>query len=194
MFGFGNYVCMTGRKGTLGLGQASTSNAPAGTAPPRRTSGRAPAQDPRNWSGFVRELLTGSASIVHEARGNAPPSDTALPEDPSSYTTTGGGFFTSPTGIVVTIGGLLLLAGGVYVATRKKEKEANRRRRRRNARNRNPPYRVKYEQIVGSKRDAEALYGALPSDGYRSMVDFNQRKGRSGRYSTRKVVSHAGRP
>lgn len=59
--------------------------------------------------------------------------------------------------------------------------------RRRRSRRRNAPFAVK--GVFPAIGPARAAYAAMPGGGYKSLIDVNRRKGRSGRYSSRKIVA-----
>lgn len=88
-----------------------------------------------------------------------------------------------------TVAAVVAIAAGGYFLFKKFGKKRRHNRRRRNA-----PFRVKYTNVVPTIGSARSMYAALPSGGYRSLIDVNQRKGRSGRYRTRKILSREGRP
>lgn len=79
----------------------------------------------------------------------------------------------------------IVAAGGLYWIAKKAKLIKNPRRNAR--RRRNAPFAVK--GVFPTIGAARAAYGAIPAGGYKSLIDMNRRKGRSGKYKTRKIVA-----
>ena len=120
---------------------------------------------------YGRGRLFGLGTWYSTAVGNCPPCGMGA----FSIESLGLGFNLKTVAIVAAVA----FAASVVARQMKKGKRRNRRR--------NAPFAVK--GVFGAIGPARAAYAAMPGGGYKSLIDVNRRKGRSGRYSSRKIVA-----